>query len=284
MSLNDPTTPTEPPESETPEAAPVAAPNVDLTNYVSREDYARLEGMLAQQGQMLQQIAGGQARAVPEPQRGPQYTDDQLSEMLESGEGRKILEAQRYIAAQQLSPLAHEFVQFRDNTMQTASSINRELAEARGRLPHAADPGVKRAMDDFLAQLPPGAQANPQAIELAHAHAVARPENFQRLIDQQVEAKLRQRAEGGTPTGTPTTGAPTGSRVPTSGGDTPTVSQLLGPEAAAAIRAQGHRSADEWVRKSQRGRFTTWAEYAKEIQKQEAQSGADDSAEDRFLQ
>lgn len=280
MSVDDPNTPNEP--LATPETP--AAPAVNLDNYVSREDYARLEGQLAQMGQQLAQV-GARAVAVPEPARGPQYTEDQLAEMLESGEGRKILEAQRFITQQTMAPFAGEFIRFRDATTQTAATLNRGVAEARGLLPHAADAGVKRSMDEFLAKLPADAQANPEAITLAHAHAVAQPENFKRLVDQQVEAELRRRAGGDDPVGAPVRGAPAG-RVPSSGdGATPTVSELLGPDAARAIRDQGYSTADEWVRKSQRGRYKTWADYAKAIQAdQTAQSGADAASEDRFLQ
>lgn len=276
---DDPNTPNEP--ADPPAAAPAATPQLDTSNFVSREDYARLQGQL----DALMASQGRVPQAAPQAPAGPQYTDDQLAEMLESGEGRKILEAQTFITQRTMAPFAREFVQFRDATTQTAGVLNREIAEARGYLPHASDPGVKREMDAFLAKLPPDAQANPEAIKLAHAHAVATPENFKRLVDQQVEAELRRRAGGDEPTGTPQSGAPAG-RVPaTPGSQVPTVSELLGPEAARAIRDQGYHSADEWVRKSQRGRFNTWAEMAKSIQADEAkQSGAANDAVDRSLQ
>lgn len=263
------------PLADTPETTPPAtpaAPALDTTNFVSREDYARLEGMLAQQGAILQQIAGGQQRVVQQPEpTGPRYTDDQLAEMLESGDGRKILEAQRYIANQQMAPFAREFVEFRGQTVQTAAQFNREIAEARGTMPHASDAGVRRSMDEFLAKLPAEAHANPEALQLAYAQAIARPENFQRLMKQEVEAELRRRAGGDETVLPPAGGARSRERVPETPGSTvPTVSELLGPDAANAIRAQGYTNVDDWVRKSQRGRFKNWKEYAASIQEQQA--------------
>jgi len=280
MPLDDPTL-NEP--ADAPAAAPAAAPPaVDLTGYVSRDDYLRMEGQLAQMGAQLQQLAGGQARAVA-PDPGPVYSDEQLAEMLESGEGRKVLEANRYITRQTVAPLAGEFVSFRENTMHTAAGINRELAETRGRLPHANDPAVKRSMDEFLSALPAGAQANPQAIELAHAHAVARPENFKRLVDQQVEAELRRRAGGDEPIGSGT-GAQAGARVPSgAGGDIPTIRELLGDDAANAVRSKG-QTADQFTFRATRGKFKKWGEYAKHIQGQQAEESASgDDFEDRNI-
>lgn len=290
MPPDDPTTriaPESPSGSDpAPEPAASPTPTVDLSNYVSREDYARLEGMLARQDQILQQIAGGRQAAPAPVDSGPHYTDDQLIEMLESGEGRKILEAQRYINKQTMQPLAREFVQFRDNTVHTAATFNREIAAARGTMPHLTDPGVKRSMDEFMAQMPTEAHANPQALQLAYAHAIAQPDNFKRLVNAEVEAELRRRAQGDEPTGMPAAGAPAG-RVPnTTQAGVPSVRDLLGEDAVRAIRAQGYRDADAWVRASQGGRYKNWSEYAKAIQAdQAANTDAEADADyDRSLQ
>lgn len=286
MAVNDPNTPSDPANPPTSET-PAATPTVDLSNFVSREEYARLEGMLTQVNQTVQHIAGGRQAAPAPVDPGPQYTDDQLAEMLESGEGRKVLEAQRYIARQQMAPFAREFVTFRDNTISTAAQFNREIAEARGTMPHASDPGVKSVMNEFLAKMPTDAHANPEVLKLAYEHAVAQPENFKRLVDREVEAELRRRAGGDDPTGTPDRGAPAGRLPASGGGDVPTVRELLGKDAADMIRSQGYRSADDWVRASQRGRYKSWKEMATAIINDPANAapgGGDDDQYDRSLQ
>jgi len=244
------------PAPETPAAAPTATETVTL----SKEQYDNLIAQNAHLSGRMDALQAGAGRQVivERPPPEPTISEEQLAEMLESGEGRKILEAQKYIARQTQRPLEDAFVQFRGATMQTAEALGREVVEARGLIPHYSDPEIKRDVDAFLGNLPPEARANKDSLILAHNYVVGKPEHQKRIIAREVEAELRRRA-GATEPGTPP--AQSSERVP--GGDgkpAMTLTDLFGPETAAAVKLQG-KTPDEFIRKFTRGRAKSLAEY-----------------------
>jgi hypothetical protein len=234
-------------------------------------------------GGVIETLQGQAARAgvqAPPPTPPRVVSDDELVEMLESGDARKVIQANKIIASQAIQPLVGEFINFRGATLSTAATLHREVAEARGKLPHASDAGVKRSMDAFMQQLDPAAQANPEAIQLAYAHAVAQPENLQRIIDQQVEAKLRERGGGTEASSDVATG---GRRIPgeNDAAGTPTVTQLFGAHTANALKRQG-KSPDDFAKRQRKpggGRFANWKEYADHVAaEQAAEMGEEEEA------
>lgn len=251
------------------ETPPAAAP---ATVTVSQEQWDRLNAQVAHMGGQIQGMAASVNRAPPPApvDTGPQYSDEQLAEMLESGEGRKILAAQRYIADQQTRPLVNEFVNFRSATLVTAESLGREVVEASGKIPHYKDPDIKRQVDAFLSTLPVEARANKESLVLAHNYVVGQPENFERLVKARVDEEVRKRAGDARVPDASTAGG----RVPASAGSTVKgVEDLLGKGAAQALRAQG-RSADEFAK---RMGYKTWAEYAAVIEKDQQESEGEEA-------
>ncbi len=250
-------------EGATPPAETPAAPAIDPAKFVSRDDYDNLRAQLAHMnGQIAGMAATANRQVAPPPDPGPQYTDGDLAEMLESGDGRKILAAQRYINRQELLPIAQEFNTFRAGTIATAESLGRELVESSGKIPYYKDPDIRRQVDAFMNTLPPEARANKESLVLAHNYVVGQPENMDRIVKQRVEEEIRKRAgDAKVPDATAT-----GGRIPASGGSlTPSVKDLLGEGAALALRAQG-RSPDEFAK---RIGYKNWAEYAAYIEKEQ---------------
>lgn len=260
-------------------AAPPAAPP-PATVTVTQEQWDRMQAQLAHMTGVVETLQGQAGRPVvverpPAAPTEPTYTDEQLAEMLESGEGPKILAAQRYITRQTMLPLAQTFDQFRGATIATAESLGRDIVEARGLIPHYKDPEIRRQVDAFMATLPPEARANKDALVLAHNYVVGQPENLKKIVEREVEAELRRRA--GAAEGTP---GPAGSRERVPERDpnaVPTVTELFGDAAAAAIRRQG-RTPDEFAKRMSRGKFKSWADYAKHVVAQQAEEEPEEEA------
>lgn len=262
MPPEETTTPAPAAETPTAETPPAAAP---ATVTITQEQWDRMNAQMHHMGGQLAALGAAQAnvRVTAPPPAAPLYTEEQLAEMLESGEGRKILAAQRYIADQATAPVRAEFGAFREATMVTAGDLGRDIVEASGKIPFYKDPEIKRQIDSFMATLPAEALANKESIVLAHNYVVAQPENLDRIIKSKVEEEMRKRSGNpGVPDATTA-----GGRVPASGGTTvPTVAELLGDSSAQALRAQG-KTPDEFAR---RIGHKSWAEYAKFIQSEQA--------------
>lgn len=255
----------QPPSDKPPE------PAFDPAKYVSREDYSRLEAQLAHMSGQVSGMAASMGRQVaPAPAPVKTYSDDELAEMLESGDGRKVLAAQRYITESTMRPVVDEFSQFRGATIATAESLGRDIVEARGLIPFYKDPEIKRQVDAFMNTLPPEARANKESLVLAHNYVVGDPSNFERLMKARVEEELRKRQ--GTPN-SPDAGTPQGARVPQTGKPgVPSVKDLLGDAAAQALRFKG-QTEDEFAR---RLGYKTWAEYAAVIEADQAASAGEE--------
>ena len=170
-------------------AAPAAVPPS-----VSQSDFAILQNELKQQTASLNQLQGAyaalqQQRAAPAAQ--PEVTDAQLQEWLESGEGEKILRANRVMQAQSAQANTAQVEQLRQQSIAIAGPLARKVAA--GDMPHYNE--FKGDIDAVLNALPADALTNPEAYTFAHNQIVAKPENIKRIVDREVEAELRRRTQ-----------------------------------------------------------------------------------------
>lgn len=266
MPPQEPPTTEKPAPAETPAADAAATPQPTMVS-IPEEQWNNIQAKLAHLGGQVEGMAAAVGRTpppAPPPER--HWSDEELAEMLESGEGAKILKAQRIIQAQAMRPLVDDFVNFRSATISTAERLGRGNVVAQGLAPYYNDPDIKRQIDETMEKLAPEVRANEQTFIMIHDSVVGKKENIDRIVKKEVDAELRRRA--GTPDA-PDVGSAAG-RVPASrGSSVPSVTELLGADAAQALKLQG-RSADEFAR---RMGYKTWADYAKEI---ESQSPADD--------
>ena len=238
----------------TPEPAAAAAPP---TVTITQEEWDRTRASLAHMEGALGVLQGNANRPVvvaPPAAPAKVYSDAELAEMMESGDGQKMLIAQRVLLQQQVQPVVEDYQRFRANTMHMQGETGRALVELEGKIPYYKDPAIKKQVDEFLATLPPEAQANKQAIEFAHNYVIAKPENLDKIVKERVEAELRKR---GGPAGALDTGGG-GDRIPEGGSKVPTVAEVLGEGAAQALRSKGE-SADQWAMKTFK---MSWADYA----------------------
>ena len=180
-------------------------------------------------------------------------TEEKYAESVREGDVETITKyhaRKQYETIQQLAPTLQLGLQ----------SVGNIVAEQAAKtLPHYAR--FRKDIDAYVYGMSPEMRMTPQAYEIAHNVIVGR--NAAVLIQEGVEAALRNGATQGNPNpgggGTSRTGG--GGGAP----PVPTVAELLGAEAEAALSNKG-MDADAWSKRL--GYKGGWPEYAGEIKKQ----------------
>lgn len=239
-------------------------PSQPTANSVSREDYEKLQAQLAHMGETVNYLRG-QAEALgrqpppPATPAEPAISDDELAEMLESGDGRQILKAQRYLQAQETKRLEAVNEQRYQNIVAMGTAITQRQIKADYPLYHT-DPAIKRDVDQLFASVAPEARANPEAWDFIYRQVTASPQHYDRILNQKVEEEIRRRTAGDVSVTDPAQ-QPSGRMVKKPGG-TPTVEELFGSDVARTFQNLG-RNPDDLARDLG---YASWDDYVKQTE------------------
>ena len=226
-------------ETETPETP--AAPTPQYASQAAVDalvaSTAHLQGGMNTILQALGQTLQHQQAPVPQ---APEFNEEQLAEMMESGEGKQIVRAQRFIAAQENARLRA----YVDEQQQATLAIGQELTQrlVKNDMPlYGQDPEIARDVDALMGQMHPAARANPKAFELCYRQVLADPKHFDRVVARKVEEEIRRRAtDAAGLVSDPTTGASSRAPVRKPGEKViPSAAEILGPENAHALAQIG---------------------------------------------
>jgi hypothetical protein len=238
-----------PPQAAAGETPPSTAPAAAPPAGVSKEEYDLLATKVEQTNNQLQQALGalgtlaaqGQQQATPAV---PEVTDEQLAAMYDSGEGAQILKANRIL--QERSDRQHQtqVQQLREEVTGIAVPIVAKVAQAD--MPHYGE--FKNDIDAYLATLPPAALTNPKVHEIAYGVVASKPENMKRIVDREVEARMRQARESSEASAP---GGPAGRVAPPLPAGVPTFEQAF-PDDKSGINA------DDFARKLG---YDGWVDY-----------------------
>ena len=249
------------PQPEPPPAA--AEPGISVQAFQAFQE--QVSGTLSQVTRTLEALATRQPQApAPAAYASPtvaDITDEEIEHALVSGEGgakaiRRAVEVEaNRLVRERIVPLE----QFGVTTFNdlTDRIVGKDLKHY-GLL--------KKEIDAQLSQMDPALRANPRSRELAYKLALA--ENFDRVLDTEIEAKLRQRSDGEETDLTQDRGSG-GDRKPRAAAP-PSVADVFGGEGTKALRAV-NRDLDAMARKmGYKGGADEYLKLAAQMESEEA--------------
>lgn len=239
----------DPASTETDPAAP-AIPQPS-PNYATREDLMEVVNSVKAIAAAVQQ---GVATRVPSAPAIPDVTDDEIMASIHEGKPTAALKKladnlQRSIVQQYITPLQTQ-------NAEAMASLVRDAARVAPDMPHFAK--LEKQIDVLLQGVPVEQRARPETYRTAYA--IAAGQNITTIVNEAVEQAMRKVAlgDGGTlPGGAPRPAGSTGAGVPS-------VADLCGAEAEAALKANGW-TPDQYAQKILRAK--NWAEAATRLTK-----------------
>lgn len=169
--------------------------------YVTVDMLGGIQQQLQQLGSQVQQMVG--ANAAPQQQQRPQeapkfreVTDQELKEAFEDGDFQQynaLMQArqakQQYEQEQRVEQRIKQLEQV---GLSSIAGLTRQMVTQQ--LPYYNQ--FKDQIDAFVQQLPPDQQLNPEVYKHAHNMVVGSPENMEKIIEQKIEQRVRQAANG----------------------------------------------------------------------------------------
>lgn len=246
------------------------APAFDPNQFVPADEFKKLEQTVAGFAGQFEQMNANLSTLIASNQRTndppasvpaqPELTDEEVEEALLAGKGgpavRRMLSS---AIAQNNEKLIKEIIEpIRMQGFNALSSMARTTLSAK---PHYAR--YKKEIDAHLGSLPLEYRSQPEILEFAYNAVVG--QHFDELQAETREEALRSN----TTTKADTTGNAPGRTAPGEP-SIPTVEEVCGPEAAAAL-AQKNQSPDQFA---QRLGYENWAAYAKVAVGAEETAGA----------
>lgn len=218
--------------------------------YVTREAFeqsqAETRQVLSALNETMSYLRAGMAQPRA-PQAPPQHrvTRAQFIEAMQTGD-EKVIEA--YERQQEQSWVETHVVPLRDTGLEAIATLRQEASMAR--LPYAAR--FKKEIDQFMAALPPAMRMNDEVFRTAHNAVVGA--HAQELLAEERERAMRAGTEP------PAESADAGRRgrgSSRSADSTPTVEDIGGMQAVAALQGKG-QDADAFAR---RLGYKGWRDY-----------------------
>jgi hypothetical protein len=245
----------------------------------STPEYAKADELASLRNQLagLKELLGDRLSAAPAPAQPAapvaaptieDVSDDDLDGSLSQGTpvAKKLRTAMKAEVAREVQTLRAEIAALRNFGVTSIGAIGERIAEAD--MPfkkHAKLGPIIKAEIENYAKVEPAIRTNPQVLKAIHDRVVG--EHLDEITQERTEAAIRKaRDEGGGSLPTGANGRGKRTDVP----EVPTVEDLLGTEAAIALRERG-QDADTF---SRRLGYKDWAAYAEVIKKQQTPEGA----------
>lgn len=240
------------PIEETPAVAAPAAPS-----FVPADEFKQFQTTITETlGALREGIAAIRAGGGQPPSASTaapiRITDDEFDEAVASGNGKV---ARAYLA-QQKDDLKREHIDPLSTTgLDSLSGLTKEVV-LKG-MPRYAK--YKGEIDALIAQMPPQARLNPEALRMAHDAVIGKHAD-------EIEAEAREQATRAR-TAEPAETVPSsrrGTRIPV-GDKTPSVEDVAGAEGAQALAELGRvgKSSDDFARSLG---YKDWKSYMKETE------------------
>lgn len=241
------------PEPASIEAQPAAAPAIPQPpqNFATRDDLmAVMDSVKAIAAAVQQGVATRNAPAAPAI---PEISDDEIMASINEGKPttalRKLADnLKASIIQEHIAPLSRA-------NAEAMASLVKDAAKVAPDMPHFAK--LEKQIDALLQGVPVEQRANPATYRTAYA--IAAGQNITTIVNEAVEQAMRKATldDGGSLPGG-------GIRPAGSGAVVPTVAELCGADAEAALKAQGW-TPDQYAQKILHA--PTWAVAAQKIQK-----------------
>lgn len=241
----------------TPESAPSAdaqpaAPSIPQPqqNYATREDLMAVVDSVKAIAAAVQQ---GVATRAPQTPAIPEISDDEIMQSINEGKPtvalKKLADNLRAsIIQEHIAPLSRA-------NAESMAQLVKDAARVAPDMPYFAK--LEKTIDQLVASVPVEQRANPATYRTAYA--IAAGQNITTIIQEEVQKAIRTAAagDGGQ--------IPSGATRPAGGGSgVPSVAEVLGADAEAALKAQGW-TPDQYAQKILHA--PTWAEAAARITK-----------------
>lgn len=237
--------------------------NAAAPQFVTKDEFQQLQQVLTGQAGMFNQLnenlnklaenLGKPTPAAVVPVK--KYTDEEIQQAIDEGKGPAVIRQMMNTMVQEaVSQLRQEHIDpLRDTGLDAISRISKDSIATK--LPHFKR--FEKEIDAHIAKLPPAVRANPDVYAMAYNMVVG--QNAEVLIKEAKEAALRGAGEGGAPLGDP------GGRGNGGGGGEkiPTVTELLGADAAQALEAR-KITPDEHARRLGHKDWESYTKFVKE--------------------
>lgn len=242
----------------TPESAPSAdaqpaAPAIPQPqqNFATRDDLMAVVDSVKAIAAAVQQ--GVATRSVPQNPVIPEVSDDEIMQSINEGKPtvalKKLADNLRAsIIQEHIAPLSRA-------NAESMAQLVKDAARVAPDMPYFAK--LEKTIDQLVAAVPIEQRANPATYRTAYA--IAAGQNMTTIIQEEVQKAIRTAAagDGGQ--------IPSGGARPAGGvSGVPSVAEVLGADAEAALKAQGW-TPDQYAQKVLRA--PTWAEAAARITK-----------------
>lgn len=239
----------DPASTETDPAAP-AIPQ-PTPNYATREDLMEVVNSVKAIAAAVQQ---GVATRAPSAPAIPDVTDDEI--MASINEGKPTAALKRLTDTIKQSIIAEHVEPLRQQGMASLATLTKDAARVAADMPYFTK--FEKQIDQLMASVPLAQRADPNTYRTAYA--IVAGQNMPAIIKEEVEKAMRTAAsgDGGTVGG----GAPR--PAGSTGAGVPSVSDLCGAEAEAALKANGW-TPDQYAQKILRAK--NWAEAATRLTK-----------------
>ena len=243
---------------ETPEPAAPAAPQ-----YVTVDEFRRMEQAIAGQreliasvNQSLQTLAATRQREAATPASPGEMSDADIDAAVDEGRMTPV-QAARLIAKREAARVERDHVApLRDTGIASMSTFARESAlnarddKGTPRLKYYKQ--YQKEIDGWIEKLPPQARLDPTIYQQAHDLVVG--SHMHEILEAEREAAIRAANQ---PKPEPTAPRTRTGRTNESG-TVPTVEELMGSQAAAALEGKG-MNPDQFAK---RLGYDSWAKYA----------------------
>lgn len=242
----------EPTQESAPSADPAVAPAIPQPqqNFATREDLMAVVDSVKAIASAVQQ---GVATRSPQAPAIPEISDDEIMQSINEGKPtaalRKLADnLKASIIQEHIAPLSRA-------NAEAMAQLVKDAAKVAPDMPYFSK--LEKTIDQLVAAVPVEQRANPATYRTAYA--IAAGQNMTTIIQEEVQKAIRTAAAGDggqLPSGSP---RPAGAAP-----GVPSVAELCGPEAEAALKAQGW-TPDQYAQKILHS--PTWADAAAKLTK-----------------